>query len=106
MMNPYRTAVLAAAACPAAISLAAYTVTTTASPASRMSEVSSCMIDPELQPALRRRQRRGTRVLPVRRLDPLPGFPAGRDRRLLPDGDPATARPAPPGTSPLQARHR
>jgi hypothetical protein len=34
MMNPYRTAVLAAAACAAAISLAACTVTTTASPAS------------------------------------------------------------------------
>jgi hypothetical protein len=33
MMNPYRTAVLAAAACAAAISRAACTVTTTASPA-------------------------------------------------------------------------
>jgi hypothetical protein len=33
IMNPYRTAALAAAACPAAISLAACTVTSTASPA-------------------------------------------------------------------------
>ena len=35
------------------------------------------------------------RGYPVRRLDSLPRLPAGRDRRLLADGDPAAARPAP-----------
>ena len=40
-MNPYRTAVLAAAACAAGISLAACSVTTTASPASSPAAASS-----------------------------------------------------------------
>ena len=72
-----------------------------------MSEVSSCIIDPKVTPGYHVAQGRGTRLLPVRRLDPLPRLPPGRDRRVRPRGDPPAARPqGAAGARPLEARHR
>lgn len=72
-----------------------------------MSDVSSCIINPDITPRPPHRQRRRTRLLPVRRIDALPGLPPPRHRRLQPRRAPPTPRSqAAPGARPIQNRHR
>ena len=72
-----------------------------------MSEVSSCMIDPDLTPGYHVAKGEELGLLPVRRLDALPGLPPRRDRRLrLARHSPAARPRRAAGAGPLKARHR
>ena len=61
-----------------------------------MSEVSSCMINPKIQPGYHVAKGEELGYFQFGGSTHCPHLPAGRDRRLLPDGDPAAARPADP----------